>query len=102
MLTRRLTLFQRGVPLHEKRDCDPRGTLPPLEVLHVALVLLRGLACRKRAEIAAFAGARVDLARVEAIFARRKLADHDGAPESEREKKSIGRRRAGARRRSFD
>src|SRR6516162_5132990 len=47
-----------------------------LEVLHGALVLLGRRARRKRAEVAAAAGLRVDFARIEAIAARLELADH--------------------------
>src|SRR6516162_1819265 len=47
-----------------------------LEVLHRALVLLGRRARRKRAEVAAAAGLRVDFARIEAIAARLELADH--------------------------
>ena len=50
----------------------------PLEVLDRALVLERGCARRKRAEIAAPAGLRVLLAGVEAVLARGKLADRGG------------------------
>src|SRR5882757_64229 len=47
-----------------------------LEVLHRALVLLRGGARLEGAEVAALAGLGIGLARIEAVFARRKLADH--------------------------
>ena len=48
-------------------------TLVPLEVLHCALVLLGGGAGLEGAEIAAPAGLGIDLARIEAVAARRKL-----------------------------
>src|SRR5437870_4725342 len=51
-----------------------------LEVLHGALVLLGRCARRKRAEIAAAAGLRVDFARIEPIAARLELADHHRLP----------------------
>src|SRR4051794_11044285 len=54
------------------------GSSMPLEVLHRVLVLERGRARRKRSEIAPLAGFRVLLARIEAVLARRKLADHGG------------------------
>src|SRR4051794_33978237 len=54
------------------------GSSMPLEILHRALVLERGCASRKRAEIAAPAGLRVLLPRIEAVLPRRKLADHGG------------------------
>jgi hypothetical protein len=47
-----------------------------LEELHRALVLLGRLPARKRAEVAALAGARVLLARIEPVLARLELADH--------------------------
>src|SRR5262245_26885584 len=47
-----------------------------LEVLHGALVLLGRRPCLEGAEIAAPAGLRVRLARIEAIAARLELADH--------------------------
>src|SRR5262245_41855037 len=47
-----------------------------LEVLHGALVLLGRRPCLEGAEIAAPAGVRVRLARIEAIAARLELADH--------------------------
>jgi len=54
------------------------GCSVPLEVLHGALVLLGGLARLERAEVAALAGLRILLARVEPIFTRLQLADHEG------------------------
>src|SRR5499427_10801815 len=51
-----------------------------LEILHGALVLLGRRARVERAEIAAAAGLRVDLARIEAIAARLELADHRRLP----------------------
>src|SRR5262249_31264576 len=50
------------------------------EILHGALVLLGRRARLERAEITAAAGLRVDLARIEAIAARRELADHRRLP----------------------
>jgi hypothetical protein len=47
-----------------------------LEVLYCALVLLRSRAGLEGAEIAAPAGLRIDLARIEAIAARFELSDH--------------------------
>src|SRR3954454_17893278 len=59
------------------RRCGRRhATLMPLEVLHGALVLLGGGAGLEGAEIAAPAGLRIDLARIETVAAGRKLADH--------------------------
>ena len=49
----------------------------PLEVLHGALVLLRGLERGEGSEITPLAGLRIDLAGIEPIFSRAKLADHD-------------------------
>src|SRR5262249_57167991 len=51
-----------------------------LEILHRALVLLGRRARLERAEIAAAAGLRVDLAGIEAIAARAELADHRRLP----------------------
>src|SRR5262249_11256100 len=51
-----------------------------LEILHGALVLLGRRARLERAEIAAAAGFRIDLARIEAIAARLELADHRRLP----------------------
>src|SRR5664280_2057795 len=48
----------------------------PLEILDVALVLLRGLLAGKGAEITAPAGARIFLARIEPVLAAAELADH--------------------------
>ena len=47
-----------------------------LEILHRALVLLGGGAGLERAEIAPPAGLRVELARIEAVAAGLKFADH--------------------------
>src|SRR3954452_14776766 len=48
----------------------------PLEILHLALVLLGGSFRGKRGEIAPPSGAWIDLARIEPVFARFQLADH--------------------------
>src|SRR5690242_11373591 len=53
-----------------------RPSAMPLEVLHFALVLLRGGARREGAEIPAPPGLGVHLAGIETILARFKLADH--------------------------
>ncbi len=50
----------------------------PLEILDVALVLLRGFFCSKGTEIAALAGARVLFSRIKSVFAAGKLTDHLG------------------------
>src|SRR5215468_6854003 len=64
---------------HGKGGCGGAASMA-LEVLHGALVLLGRRARRKRAEIAAAAGLRVELARIEAIAARLELADHRRLP----------------------
>jgi hypothetical protein len=51
--------------------------LMPLEILHLALVLLGGRARFERAEIAALARLRVDFAGVEPIFAGLQFAYHE-------------------------
>src|ERR1019366_4647103 len=59
----------------------PQGdgvTSMPLEILHRAFVPLGRRARIEGAEIAAPAGLRVFLARIEAVFAGGKLADHGG------------------------
>ena len=48
----------------------------PFEILHGALVLLGGGAAVEGAEIAAAAGLRIYLARIEPVFAGRQFADH--------------------------
>lgn len=48
----------------------------PLEELDLALMLLRGLFRAKGAEVAALAGPRIFLARIESVFAGSKFADH--------------------------
>jgi hypothetical protein len=48
----------------------------PLEILNGALVLLRGGAACKRAQIAPPAGLRIYFTRIEPVFAGRKFADH--------------------------
>src|SRR6266566_5446252 len=50
--------------------------LMPLEILHRALVLFRGRSGFEGAEIAALAGFRIDLARIEPIFPGLQFADH--------------------------
>jgi hypothetical protein len=52
----------------------------PLEILHGALVLLRGGAARKRAEIAPPAGLRIYFTRIEPVLSGRELADHGDFP----------------------
>jgi hypothetical protein len=52
----------------------------PFEILHGALVLLRRGARIEGAEIAAPAGLRILLARIEPVFAGRQFADHGDAP----------------------
>jgi len=48
----------------------------PFEILHGAFVLLGGGAGAEGAEIAAFAGLRIYLARIEPVFSGRQFADH--------------------------
>src|SRR6185369_4502206 len=48
----------------------------PLEILNGPLVLLGRLARRERAEVAPFAGLRIDLARVETVLAGFQFSDH--------------------------
>jgi hypothetical protein len=47
-----------------------------LEILHVFFVLLGGLARLERAEVSAFSGLGIFLARIEPLLARRQFADH--------------------------
>jgi hypothetical protein len=54
----------------------------PLEILDVALVLLRGFFSREGAEIAALAGARVLFSRIKSVFAAGKFAYHLGLLQS--------------------
>jgi hypothetical protein len=51
-----------------------------LEILHGTLMLFGRRTRRKRAEVAAAAGLRVDFARIEPIAARLELADHRRLP----------------------
>src|SRR6185437_1732098 len=55
-----------------------RGSLAsvPLEILHFALVLLGRRARLERSEIAALAGVRIGLARIEPVLASFEFADH--------------------------
>ena len=52
----------------------------PLEILNVALVLLRGLFSGKSAEVASRSSARIFLARIESIFTAGEFADHRCPP----------------------
>src|SRR5262249_36280815 len=54
-----------------------RETSSSLEILHGALVLLRGGAAGKGAEIAPLAGVRILFARIEPVFAGGEFANHD-------------------------
>ncbi len=47
-----------------------------LEILHGPLVLLRGGAARKRAQIVPPAGLRIYFTRIEPVLSGRELADH--------------------------
>src|SRR6185437_10752574 len=62
----------------EQLHARSHGSMP-LEILDLAFVFFGGLARVKGAEIAALAGLRVLLARIEAIAAGRELADHGAA-----------------------
>ncbi len=55
-----------------------------LEILHGPLVLLRGGAARKGAEIAPPAGLRILFARIEPILAGRELTNHGVLPKMRR------------------
>src|SRR6185437_7958303 len=57
-----------------------RGYLVPLEILHVALVLLGRGARLEGTEIAALAGLRIDLAGIKPVLARLQFADHGCGP----------------------
>src|SRR5687768_6267169 len=57
----------------------PHAALAALEVLHRALVLLRRRAACERPQVAALAGPRVFLTRIQPILAARQLADHGWA-----------------------
>lgn len=48
----------------------------PLEILHRALVLLRGFSRSERAEVPAFAGFRIFLARIEPVLAGFQFSNH--------------------------
>src|SRR5262249_43090597 len=56
-----------SAPRHVVREATLAA---PLEVLHGALVLLRGRTRPERTEVGALAGARIPLARIEAVTAR--------------------------------
>src|SRR6185437_4389856 len=60
-----------------------------LEVLHLALVLLRRGARLEGAEVAALAGLGIGLARIEPVFARSELADHGDLLRCERRRHSV-------------
>ena len=62
------------------RPASSATRLMPLEILHVALVLLGGRARLEGAEIAALAGLRIGLAGIEPVFAGLQFADHGGGP----------------------
>jgi hypothetical protein len=49
-----------------------------LEVLHVTLMLFGSRARLERTEIAALAGTRILLSRIQTVFAGLELADHEG------------------------
>src|ERR1700730_1816884 len=70
------TVTLRG-PLRGHLRVTDKASMP-LEILHRALVLLRGGAAGAGADIAAPAGARILLARIEPVFAGRQFANHGG------------------------
>src|SRR6188768_307803 len=57
-------------------SAEIRAVSVTLEVLHRALVLLRGGARPEGSEISALAGFPIELARVEPVFSGAELADH--------------------------
>jgi hypothetical protein len=61
---------------HRSSDVSDVYRLMPLEVLHIALVLFGCGARFESAEIAAFAGLRIELAGIEPVFAGLQFADH--------------------------
>src|SRR5215831_1949251 len=62
-------------PLLARRGEESRS--PALEILHGALVLLRGGTAGKGAEIAPLAGLRILFTRIEPVFSGREFANHD-------------------------
>ena len=67
------------------------GELVPLEILHRAFVLFGRRARLEGAEIAALAGLRVRLARIEPVFAGSEFADHADFHETTPEETRRGR-----------
>src|ERR1700726_4737923 len=63
-------------PFHAASHPGNGGLLMPFEILHRTLVLLGGGAAIEGAQIAAAAGLRVHIARIEPVFAGGQLADH--------------------------
>src|SRR6185295_2699341 len=69
-------MIARREPEAQAAELRQPGASMPLEILDFAFVLFGRLAAVESAEIAASAGLRVRLSRVETVFARFELADH--------------------------
>src|SRR6476620_5445776 len=73
----RLLCWEANLIIRMAADYPPAaGNSVALEVLHLALVLLRRSARLEGAEVAALAGLGIGLARVKPVFAGCELADH--------------------------
>src|SRR5258708_38378352 len=69
--------------------CGRGAASMTLEILHGTLMLFGRRTRRKRAEVAAAAGLRVDFARIEPIAPRLELADHRRRPRAARARRML-------------